>query len=371
MTRILIAMGTRPEAIKLAPLAQELRAHPESFQVLVCRTGQHTELLEPILEYFGIRPDYRLDAMCHGQSLSQLSARMLSALPAVFDAAQPDWAVVQGDTTSTLCAAQVAFYSGVLVVHVEAGLRTHNPRAPFPEEMNRVLVSRIASLHCAPTQVAADNLLREGVPPERVSVTGNTGIDALQWVLRALDRGEAQPAITFARQAPKRIVATMHRREAFGVGLAGVCEAINRLVAEDQVQLIAPLHPNPDARSQVTALLKPHPNLHLVEPLDYVSFVALMRSADVLLSDSGGIQEEAPFLGVPVVVLRTCTERPEGVAAGFARVTGYEPDAIIETCRELLNRGSVEDSMEYCHTIYGDGSASRRIRNLIHSFQTK
>lgn len=371
MKRVLCVLGTRPEAIKLAPLVLELRAHPDLFEIHLCSTGQHADLLEPVWRCFGIRPDTELACMRPGQSLASLSARILDSLPALMESTRPELVIVQGDTTTTLCAAQVAFYHRVPVAHVEAGLRTHNPYVPFPEEMNRCLVSRLASLHCAPTPNAAQNLLREGIPAERVHVTGNTSIDALQWVLGALDNGTLQPELTFPPAGCKRVVATMHRREAFGDGLANVCQALARLMAEHELELIVPLHPNPEAGVRVASLLPRHPHLHLSAPLDYASFVALMRSADLLVTDSGGIQEEAPYLGRPVVVLRECTERPEGVEAGVANVAGFEPESILAACRAVLFPPAGAAQPARRHGIYGDGSACRQIRHLIASFQAK
>ncbi|MCW5963774.1 MAG: UDP-N-acetylglucosamine 2-epimerase (non-hydrolyzing) [Bryobacterales bacterium] len=371
MKRVLCVLGTRPEAIKLAPLVLELRAHPESFETHLCSTGQHADLLEPVWRCFGIRPDTKLECMRPGQSLESLTARILDSLPAIFESTRPELVIVQGDTTTTLCAAQLAFYRRVPVVHIEAGLRTHNPYMPFPEEMNRTLVSRLASLHCAPTQNAAQNLLREGIPAERVHVTGNTSIDALQWVLGALDNGTLQPEATFPPSERKRVVATMHRRESFGDRLESVCQALVRLLAEHELELIVPLHPNPEAGARVASLLPEHPHLYLTAPLDYASFVALMRSADLLLTDSGGIQEEAPYLGRPVVVVRECTERPEGVAAGVASVVGFEPESILAACRAALFPAADAAQSPVRHGIYGDGSACRQIRHLIASFQGK
>lgn len=371
MIRVLLVLGTRPEAIKLAPLLRELRAHPAVFRAHLCCTGQHTTLLDSVWRCFGVSPDSNLDVMRAGSSLSALSSRILEALPAVLDAFHPDVVVVQGDTTTTLCAAQAAFYTRVPVVHVEAGLRSGDLYAPFPEEMNRRLVAPLASLHCAPTESAAANLRREGIAADRIHVTGNTGIDALQWVLQGLDAGTLKPSRAFPPGDRRRVVVTMHRREAFGEGLAQVCSALNQLVAEHPVELVVPLHPNPQAGAQIAGMLTPHPHLHLTEALDYVSFVALMRGAHLLLTDSGGIQEEAPYLGVPLVVLRARTERLEGVDAGVASLAGFTPERILEACRAALFSGPPPLPPESRHGIYGDGMASARIRELIASFQTK
>ncbi len=372
MKSVLVVLGTRPEAIKLAPLVLELRAHPASFRTHLCSTGQHTDLLDPVWKCFGLYPDIALQrTMQPGQSLSALSGRMLTLLPAVIETTGPDIVVVQGDTTTTLCAAQAAFYHRIPVVHVEAGLRTYDVNSPFPEEMNRVLVSRLASLHCAPTQLAAENLMREGVRADRVHVTGNTSIDALQWVLHALDSGSLQPEVAFPVPVRKRVVATMHRREAFGDRLASVCEALNLLLETHDVELVVPLHPNPEAGARIASLLTKHPHLHLIQPLDYASFIALLRSAHLVLTDSGGIQEEAPTLGCPVVVLRERTERPEGLDAGAANLAGFSPQSILASCRAALFPSSDAPVEARRHAIYGDGRASVRIRELIASFQAE
>lgn len=371
MKRVLFAAGTRPEAIKLAPLVHELRRYPETFEVHLCSTGQQPDLLGPVWECFGLRPDSSLQVMRPGQSLASLSARLLEALPPVLEQFQPQLVAVQGDTATTLCAAQAAFYQRIPVGHVEAGLRTHDLSAPFPEELNRVLVSRIAALHFAPTEAAAENLRREGVPAAAIHVTGNTGIDALLRTLGELVAGRLEPRQRFPRGPLRRIVATMHRRESFGAGLASVCEALNRILARGDVELIVPLHPNPEARSLVEQLLRPHPHLRLCPPLDYVSFIALMREADLLLTDSGGIQEEAPYLGVPVAVLRECTERQEGVAAGLALVAGFDPAGIVSACEQAPRHGVSAPLGTDGHAIYGDGAASGRIRELIDSFLSK
>jgi UDP-N-acetylglucosamine 2-epimerase (non-hydrolysing) len=366
--RVLVILGTRPEAIKLCPLVASLREEPSLFEVHLCSTGQHREMLDSVWDAFGIQPDTRLDAMVAGQSLTESTARILSFLPAVFERAQPDFAVVQGDTTTTLCGALAAFYHRVPVGHVEAGLRSGDLAAPFPEEMNRTMVARVAAMHFASTPRAAENLLREGIAADRIYLTGNTGIDALKSMSASLDRGTLSPEVVFPASARRRIVVTMHRREALEFGMPAICEALNRLVGELDVEVIFPVHPNPGVRRVVAEFLRPDPRIRTCEPLDYVSFIALLRSAAVVITDSGGIQEEAPYLGVPVVVVREKTERMEGVDAGYARLTGFDAVALGDACRELLNLPHSSGAFDDRHQTYGDGTASRRIRSLIASF---
>lgn len=366
--RVLAILGTRPEAIKLCPLVLSLRQLPDRFQVHVCSTGQHRELLEPVWDCFGVQPDTRLDAMRTGQPLAESAGRILTALPPVFRAFKPDLAIVQGDTTSTFCGALAAFYAGVPVAHVEAGLRSGDLSAPFPEELHRGLVGGMADLHFAATRGAARNLLREGVPEGKIHVTGNTGIDALLFTCRALDRGEVRPAVKFAPRRRPRILVTMHRREALEAGMPSICRALHRLVASNDVEIVFPLHPNPRVREVVARELPPHGRIERCDPLDYVSFVELMRQSDLAVTDSGGIQEEAPCLGLRVVVLRRTTERPEGVEAGLAHLAGYDPEAIYASCLKALGEVKSRPRESSGHAIYGDGEASGRIRSLIISY---
>jgi UDP-N-acetylglucosamine 2-epimerase (non-hydrolysing) len=363
LPRILFVFGTRPEAIKLAPVIRRLCEPPAVFDVRVAVTAQHRELLDQVLDAFAIRPHHDLDLMQPGQSLFASTARILAGLEPVLAAERPDWVVVQGDTASTLCGALAAFYAGVRVAHVEAGLRTGDPLQPFPEEMNRVLTGRIAALHFAPTQAAAENLRREGVPADSICVTGNTGIDAVLEVRDALARGrlraEGLPALDPSR---KLILVTGHRRESFGPGFQRICDALAALAERPDVEIVYPVHPNPNVTGPVRRRLGGRANVHLIDPLPYVPFVALMQRAHLLLTDSGGIQEEAPSLGKPVLVMREKTERPEAVEAGTARLVGADPARIVRECAVLL-----EDAAEYgrrsrIHNPYGDGRAAQRIR---------
>jgi UDP-N-acetylglucosamine 2-epimerase (non-hydrolysing) len=369
--RILTILGTRPEAIKLCPLVVALREQPSRFDVHVCSTGQHRELLEPVWAAFGVISDSTLDTMVAGQSLARSTARILASLAPVFETYRPDLAVVQGDTTTTLCGAVAAFYQQVPVAHVEAGLRSGDLTAPFPEEMHRSVVGRIATLHFASTVRAAENLRAEGVPPERIHVTGNTGIDALRMIAGALERGALTPSVVFPPPRQKRVVVTMHRREAQEAGLPAICETLNHLVDTLEVEIVFPVHPNPAVKKAVATRLRPHDRIHLCAPLDYVSFVALLASAHLVITDSGGIQEEAPYLGVPAVVVRETTERAEGVAAGFSRLVGFDTHALLEACCERINSPKMGGRFDLSHQTYGDGTACLRIRELIASFLSR
>ncbi|HUZ04665.1 MAG TPA: UDP-N-acetylglucosamine 2-epimerase (non-hydrolyzing) [Acidobacteriaceae bacterium] len=369
MIKILFIFGTRPEAIKLCPVIERLRREPDRFQVRVCVTAQHRELLDQVLTVFGILPDYDLNTMRPAQTLIQSTAHMLEALEKVLQDAAPDLVLVQGDTMSTLSGAMAAFYAGIPIGHVEAGLRTGDMRQPFPEEMNRVLVSRLATLHFAATRGAAANLRAEGTPEHSISITGNTGIDAVLKIKLRLESGvlhaRAWPKMDASR---KLILVTAHRRESFGAGFERICTALRRLAARNDVQLIYPLHPNPNVSDPVRQFLGSRANILLVDPLDYVSFVDLMRRAYLILTDSGGIQEEAPSLGKPVLVLREKTERPEAVDAGTSILVGRDVERIVAAASLLL-----DDKAEYArrsriHNPYGDGSASEKIAAVIFEF---
>lgn len=370
MYKILVVLGTRPEAIKLSPVVRELRSRPE-FQVRVCATAQHRQLLDQVLTAFGIDADHDLNLMRPDQTLAQTTSRILSALEPVLAEERPAMVLVQGDTTTTLCGALGAFYQRIPVGHVEAGLRTWDYSRPFPEELNRVLTTRLSTLHFAATEWARSNLLAEGVPAGRIAVTGNSGIDAVLYVRDRLERGELR-----GREWPeldpdrKLIVVTAHRRESFGEGFERICEALALLAARGDVQIVYPVHPNPNVTDPVRRRLAGLANIVLIEPLDYVPFVDLMRRAWILLTDSGGVQEEGPSLGKPILVMREKTERPEAVEAGTVRLVGTDVDRIVDEAARLL-----EDPQEYgrrsrVHNPYGDGQASRRIADLIHSFLT-
>jgi len=339
-----------------------MRSRPEEFQTRICVTGQHREMLDEVLKVFDVQADYDLNVMLPGQTLYQSTSRIIAGLEPVLAAEKPDYVFVQGDTTTTFCAALAAFYAGVPVGHVEAGLRTGNLRHPFPEEMDRILTTRLATLHFAPTPGAAGNLYREGVPPERVTVTGNTGIDAVLYVRDALESGHVQGVNGLPLDpAKKLILVTAHRRESFGDGFERICAALLHLSERSDIQIVYPVHPNPHVREPVHRHLGHRSNVLLTGPLGYVPFVDLMRRAYLLLTDSGGIQEEAPSLGKPALVMRETTERPEAVAVGTARLVGTDPHLIVSETSRLLDDREAYAAMSRAHNPYGDGNASARI----------
>lgn len=361
MIRPLFIFGTRPEAIKLCPVIRHMQSHSDEFCVRVCVTAQHRGMLDQVLDAFNVAPDFDLDIMRPGQTLFQSTSRIMSGLEPVLQSDRPDIVLVQGDTTTTFCGALAAFYAGMPVGHVEAGLRTGNVRHPFPEEMNRILTTRLTTLHFASTAWAADNLRAEGIAEDKIVVTGNTAIDAVLHVIEGLESGRLQGLDCNLPLDPgkKLIVVTAHRRESFGEGLEQICTAILQLAERPDVQIVYPVHPNPNVLNPVRRLLGSHPRIILIDPLSYVPFVDLMRRADLLLSDSGGIQEEAPALGKPVLVMRQTTERPEGVKAGVAFLVGTDPVAIVRKTQEVL--GAVFPKW----SPYGDGKASGRIAEAV------
>jgi len=354
--RVVAILGTRPEVIKLAPVISELRRTPGTETVVVA-SGQHRELLEQMLVQFEITPDIDLGVMHPEQRLCDLTADLVRGLGETLAAIRPDWVVVQGDTSTTLCGALAAFYQAIPVAHVEAGLRSGDDRAPFPEEVNRKLVSSIASLHLCPTRGSAENLLNEAVPGERVLVTGNTVIDALLW---AVERARLVPP-PVPRTRPRCILLTVHRRENHGGGLRDVCRAVRRLARRPDTEIVFPVHHNPAVRDVVLSRLAGVDGVHLCEPFDYLSLVSVLDSCDLVLTDSGGLQEEAPALGKPVLVVRDTTERPEAVEAGVARLVGTNPDAIVGAVEALLEDPATYAAMAHPENPFGDGLASRRI----------
>ena len=363
--RLLFVLGTRPEAIKLSPVIRHLREHQASLQARVCVTAQHREMLDQVLEVFGIVPDHDLNAMRPGQSLTASTSRMLSELEPVLAAERPDMVLVQGDTSSTLCGAMAAFYAGIPVGHVEAGLRTGDLRQPFPEEMNRVVTSRLSAAHFAPTERAAANLRAEGVPESAICITGNTGIDAVLYMRDRLEQGSVRGKLPALDASRRLIVVTAHRRESFGEGFERLCRALRQIADERDVQIVYPVHPNPNVMGPVRRYLAGHPRILLIEPLDYISFIDLARRAHVILTDSGGIQEEAPSLGKPVLVLREKTERPEAVEAGTARLVGTDVGKIAAETLRLLDDAAEYERRSRIHNPYGDGRASERIAQFL------
>ena len=356
-TRILIVMGTRPEVIKLAPVVIAARARPDEFDTFVVTTGQHREMLQQMLAVFQIAVDFDLDIMKPGQDLPYITTAALNGLHEVIGQVKPDWVVVQGDTTTTLAGALAAFYQQVPVAHVEAGLRTYDKRHPFPEEMNRRVTTQIADAHFAPTTLARDRLLREGVSHDAIRTTGNTGIDALFLILGSND-GEGAPK----QAGERRLLITAHRRENQGEPMAQICRALLRLVDEfSDLRVIYPVHLSPAVRGTVFPLLGDHPRIELLEPLEYRRFVEEMGRAHLILTDSGGIQEEAPSLAKPVLVMRETTERPEGVEAGTARLIGTNEERIYSEAAALLSDDDAYKEMAQARNPYGDGRASEKI----------
>jgi len=363
--RVLTVFGTRPEAIKMAPVVQALAASPY-LEARVCVTGQHRQMLDRVLELFTITPDYDLNLMQAGQDLTDITARVLQGLRPVLRDFQPDTVLVHGDTTTTMAASLAAYYERIAVGHVEAGLRTGNIYAPWPEEMNRRIAGTIASIHFAPTARARDNLLREGVAEYAVHVTGNTVIDALLTVARQVrDNPDLQAWFDYLDPGRRTILVTGHRRENFGEGFERICTALATLAGRDDVQIVFPVHLNPQVQEPVNRLLGGLANVHLIAPLDYLPFVALMDRSHLIITDSGGVQEEAPSLGKPVLVMRDTTERPEAVEAGTVRLVGTDPRRIVTEAMWLLDDDAGYATMARAHNPYGDGAASDRILDVL------
>jgi UDP-N-acetylglucosamine 2-epimerase (non-hydrolysing) len=366
--RILTIFGTRPEAIKLFPLVHALEADAR-FDSRVCVSAQHREMLDQVLQIAGIAPDHDLDLMRPDQSLDALTAALLTGLGRVMDQERPDWVVVQGDTATAMAGAIAAYYRKSPVAHIEAGLRSGNIHHPWPEEVNRKIVGTIAALHCAPTETSAAALRRENVDPATIHVTGNTVIDALHWITgKIAERPELAAGLADLerRFVGKRIVGvTSHRRENFGEGMEAIAEAIRRLAARPDVALIFPVHLNPNVRSVMNERLGGLANVALIEPLDYPHFARLLDVATLMLTDSGGVQEEAPALGKPVLVMRETTERPEGIEAGTARLVGTDADRIVAEAERLLDDPAAYAAMARAHNPFGDGKSATRIVELL------
>ena len=366
--RILTCIGTRPEMVKLAPVINALRQQPEEFESLVCFTGQHRQLLAQAASVFEIQPDVNLDLMQADQGLAAFVGRALPALQEVLIDTKPDIVLVQGDTSTVFCAALAAYYQQISVGHVEAGLRTDNKYKPFPEEMNRRLGTRLADLHFAPTETARQALLREGVPAKSIHLTGNTVIDALQWMCARLEHYQPQLPVSLLEElADRRVVLiTGHRRENFGEGFQQICAGIAASAQRHpDVLFVYPVHLNPNVQQPVVDLLGDVPNITLLDPLDYNDFVWLMNRSYLVLTDSGGVQEEAPALGKPVLVMREVTERPEGIEAGVARLVGADKQRIVDNLEELLIDEKAYAAMAVSKNPYGDGHAAERIVEIL------
>lgn len=363
--KILVLAGTRPEAIKVAPVVLALRRDPRC-EVVLCSSGQHREMLHQALADFGLTPDRDLDVMVTGQTLASLSSRLFSEVDRLLVEESPDWILVQGDTTTVMCVALCGFYRGIKVAHLEAGLRSFDLQAPFPEELNRRVASIVADLHFAPTDTARDNLLAEKISADRILVTGNTVIDALLLIRNQVrgDKDIFDPRVQKALSEGKRLVLiTGHRRENFGDGFLNICRAIRRLADRHADTLfIYPVHLNPNVRQPVLELLSGHAGILLLEPLPYKAFIGLMDASMVILTDSGGVQEEAPSLGKPVLVMRDVTERPEGVSAGAAKLVGTGEEVIVAEVSRLLDDPAAYARMTNTQNPYGDGRAAQRIQ---------
>lgn len=363
--KVICVVGTRPEAIKLAPVIRALRERHE-VACEVCFSGQHLDMGLRTLRLFEIEPDHVLETMRQGQSLAWLNARLLGELDNLYATQKPDWVVVQGDTTTAFAAAQTAFYRGVRVAHVEAGLRTHDRFSPFPEEINRVFISRIADLHFPPTSAAAENLRCEGAKEETIIVTGNTVVDAVVWMKDRLPAEPPAPLPALLTDGLRLVLVTCHRRESFGAPLESICDGLLRLVnAVEDMRLVLPVHPNPVVQKVVRSRLAAHPRIVLLEPLDYVPLLWCMQQSVVILTDSGGIQEEAPSFGKPVLILRDTTERPEAITAGFAELIGTDGNRLFERALHYLSGAARSEAVAGRVSPFGDGSAGRLIAQCL------
>jgi UDP-N-acetylglucosamine 2-epimerase (non-hydrolysing) len=366
--KILTVFGTRPEAIKMAPVVRAL-AECANIESRVCVTGQHRHMLDQVLHLFGIRPEFDLDLMRPGQDLTDVTNGVLAGLRGVFREWRPDWVLVHGDTTTTLAASLASYYSKIAVAHVEAGLRTGDIYSPWPEEINRRVAGAISTIHFAPTETAKANLLKEGVPSSKVLVTGNTVVDALLDVVGTLRSDDALRAsldakFQFLDPSKKVVLVTGHRRENFGDGFLQICAGLLKLAERRDVQIVYPVHLNPNVQEPVNRLLGSNAAIHLIDPQDYLPFVYLMSRSEIILTDSGGVQEEAPSIGKPVLVMRDTTERPEAVDAGTVRLVGTMSERIVSEAVRLLDDAEEYQKMSKAHNPYGDGCAAKRITDF-------
>ncbi len=379
MKKVLSIFGTRPEAIKMSPVIKELEKRHDIFKSVVCVTGQHRQMLDQVLHLFEIIPDYDLDVMRPGQDLFAVTCSVLMGLRPILEQESPDIVLVHGDTTTTMAASLAAYYCRIRVGHVEAGLRTFKKFTPFPEEINRKIADTLSDLHFAPTEEAKLNLLAEGVALDSIAVTGNTVIDALFAIVKKLESETGLRALlaeqfSFLDSRKRLILVTGHRRESFGRGFENICLALTEIAAEHpDAEIVYPLHLNPNVREPVNRILGSAclANIHLIEPVDYLPFVYLMSRAFLIITDSGGVQEEAPSLGKPVLVMRETTERPEAVAAGTVRLVGTAPEKIVDNVRSLLTDRTEYDRMSLAHNPYGDGYAARRIVDRLNALSCK
>ncbi|MFA8449627.1 MAG: non-hydrolyzing UDP-N-acetylglucosamine 2-epimerase [Bacteroidales bacterium] len=379
MKKVMLVFGTRPEAIKMAPLVKAFQKDTENFKTVVCVTAQHREMLDQVLQIFDIKADHDLNLMKPGQDLYDITSRVLLGMRDVLKEEKPDVVLVHGDTTTSTASALAAFYQQIPVGHVEAGLRTHNIYSPWPEEMNRQLTGRMTEFHFAPTQMSSDNLLKENVNPEKVYITGNTVIDALHLVLNKIDEKESirealeqkfielnLPLDTYRNKQKRLILVTGHRRENFGQGFIDICTALKEIANKyPDTDIIYPVHLNPNVQKPVFEILNDVNNIHLIDPLDYLPFVHLMSLCDLVVTDSGGVQEEAPGLGKPVLVMRDTTERPEAVDAGTVKLVGTSISSIVDNVSKLLSSTEEYQKMAKAVNPYGDGKACERILNTL------
>ena len=366
--KILIIFGTRPEAIKMAPLVKEFQKHSDSFDTKVCVTAQHREMLDQVLDFFEIKPDYDLDLMKPGQNLYGLTANIIESLKPILEGFNPDYVFVHGDTTTTMAGSIASFYSGAKVCHVEAGLRTNNKLSPFPEEINRQITGRICDYHFAPTETSKKNLLKENISDSSILVTGNTVIDALIKSVEKVNENPSQLIQDLSNQIQNKevVLVTGHRRENHGAGFEKICKALKTIVLDDASRLlIYPVHLNPKVQEPVNRILSGLNNVILIDPLAYQDFIWLMNRSKIIITDSGGVQEEAPSIGKPVLVMRDTTERPEAVEAGTVLLVGTNEDLIVSKALDLLNNEDNFVKMSKLHNPYGDGLASKRIVDFI------
>lgn len=374
MFKVLMVFGTRPEAIKLAPVIKELKSDPTNFRTILCVTAQHRQMLDQILDIFNINPDYDLNIMKKNQSLFDVTANCLKKLEPILKKEKPSIILVQGDTTTCFIASLAAYYLKIKIGHIEAGLRTKDKFNPFPEEMNRCLTDHLADYHFAPTKQARENLLKEGIPDSKIHITGNTVIDALLFTIEKQKDKKIQKSLTqnllnkhgISLDSRKLILVTGHRRESFGEEFRNICHGLKKIALNNQnIQIIYPVHLNPNVQKPVKKILANVKNIYLIEPLDYFSFIWLLNKSYFILTDSGGIQEEAPSIGKPVLIVRKTTERPEGVEAGAAKVIGTSSASIYSESTQLLENPSIYHSMSKASNPYGDGKSSQKIHNIL------
>lgn len=364
--KIILVFGTRPEAIKMAPIIKELQKHREYFKTIICITAQHREILEEVLGLFAIKPDYDLNVMQDNQSLFDVTTKILLKIKKVLETERPDLVMVQGDTTTTFSSSLASFYLKIPLAHIEAGLRTTDKYQPFPEEINRRLTSHLADLHFVPTKQAKENLIKEGISEKFIFLTGNTVVDSLFYILREIKKRKIKDKFSFLNSNRKLILVTAHRRENFGKPLKNICLALKKIVERNKdIEIVYPVHPNPNVYNVVTNILKNTERIHLIRPLDYFSFVYLMSKSYLILTDSGGIQEEAPSLRKPILIMREKTERPEVIESGAAKLAGTDVNYIVKNSERLLRNKNYYQKMSSAINPFGDGRAAQRIIRIL------